>query len=604
VKRPFSFEDFWNLAQVSDVHPSPVDSRVAYVVTTFDQAKGSHKSAIWVGDTQTGETRQFSSGDDLDFQPAWSAGGDRIAFVSTRHENKPQIYVAEVGGGEARRLSEAVEGATTPLWSPDGKRICYSSAIRSGEQSVPAETAWRAAHPDAPSTLPEMRKQSTLWWRMDGRGFVDARIQLFLIDSEGKGEPVSLTSGQFDHVSPAWSPDGTVIAFAANRQAEREFSMGSDLWTVNVETREIRRLTDETLACAAPAWSADGRSIAFFATPDARGCGYHPLHLWVTSVEGGDARDVTPNIDTTCFPTLPDHVIPPLAPPCWSPDGESILFIAADHGDAPIFRVSLATGIVDRVSGDGWSCYSVGVDAETGSLAGLGATPAHPFDVFVLTPGAALPVFPFLTNKQLLDEVALNAPERLRWTGDDGWEIEGWLIRPDLANGADAPLIVEVHGGPHHMLGNTFYFQKQALAGSGYAVLFTNPRGSNGYGDAFAAAADWGQKDFRDIMGGVNAAITSGGIDHRRMGITGISYGGFMTNWAIGHSRRFRGAVSVNGVSNFISFFGVSDIGPLWFTREFPQDFGSPFWTDQAIMRRYRHAPLTNPERERLSLSH
>jgi dipeptidyl aminopeptidase/acylaminoacyl peptidase len=204
----------------------------------------------------------------------------------------------------------------------------------------------------------------------------------------------------------------------------------------------------------------------------------------------------------------------------------------------------------------------------------------------VPTSGGALR-FVTETNGALLEEVTLVAPEPISFTGPDDQGIEGWLYKPIDAP-RPYPLVLHIHGGPHGSWGHSFYFQAQALAEAGYASLYLNPRGSSGYGEQFARAADWGEKDYLDLMAGVDAALAGGEVDAARMGVTGISYGGFMTNWVVGHTTRFAAAVSVNGISNLTSFYGVSDIGPLWF----PPKFGN-FWENEESWQLYRkHSPI------------
>jgi dipeptidyl aminopeptidase/acylaminoacyl peptidase len=600
TKRPLTFEDCWKLAHVSDVQPSPDGATIAYVVTSLDENENISRSAVWLGDIKGGHARRFTSGEAQDTQPRWSSGGRRLAFVSTRTDAKPQIFVIDVQGGEPRRLTDSAEGATTPVWSPDATRICFSSAIPTDEQKVQREETWLERHPDLGDKSARMRRQSTLLSRMDGRGYVDRRIHLFLIDVETPGaETRQLTDGEYDDVEPAWSPDGSLIAFVSNRQEGREYSMGSDLWTIDVDTSDLTNLTGGGLGCLAPSWSPDGQTLACYAAPDAPGCGYHFIGVYLVSRTGGDAREVSTQLEANCGITaLPDYALPAATPPAWSSDGKTLYFVATRLGDAPVFALSLHDGSIRSVINTKCGVVSVRVSAHANLLAGLASTPTHPFDVFVASTEGGELQFPFGANRELLAEVELSLPERLSWKGPDGWEVEGWLIRPPMSDEKASPLILTVHGGPHHMFGNTFYFQNQVLAGAGYAVLYTNPRGSTGYGHAFAAAADWGQKDYEDIMAGVDAAITAGGIDPARMGVTGISYGGFMTDWIVGHTDRFSGGVSVNGVSNFVSFFGVADIGPLWFEREFPECFGSPFWKDAATLQRYiERSPITYVDR-------
>jgi dipeptidyl aminopeptidase/acylaminoacyl peptidase len=230
----------------------------------------------------------------------------------------------------------------------------------------------------------------------------------------------------------------------------------------------------------------------------------------------------------------------------------------------------------------------------------LACRPDHPFDVFTMPASGGTPEPAVSTNGALLEDVEIITPERLRWTGPKGWEIEGWLYRPKGVEGSlppqggRPPLILHVHGGPYGAWGDSFYFQAQALAGQGYASLYVNPRGSLGYGQEFSAAADWGEDDFRDLMAGIDAVLERGAADPDRLGITGISYGGFMTNWALGHTDRFRAGVSVNGVSNQVSMFGVSDMSALWL----PHELGGAPWESEEAWQRYRyHSPLTYVDR-------
>jgi dipeptidyl aminopeptidase/acylaminoacyl peptidase len=224
----------------------------------------------------------------------------------------------------------------------------------------------------------------------------------------------------------------------------------------------------------------------------------------------------------------------------------------------------------------------------------LASTPLVPYDLWTL-PAAGGALTPLThTHAAVLDEVALVAPERLSFAAPDGLEIEGWLYRPlQAAGGHPFPLILNVHGGPMGAWGNLFLFQAQTLAAAGYASLYINPRGSSGYGQAFTRRYDWGEKDFGDLMAGVETVLARGEADPRRVGITGISYGGFMTLWALGHTDRFAAAVAINGVSNMVSMYGVSDISALWLAHE----FGGSFWTSEECWRRYRHhSPITYVE--------
>lgn len=593
VQQTLTLDDFWRLKMVSDVQPSPGASTVAYVVTTYDeQGNGTH-SAIWLASLDGQPAFQFTTGDSLDMQPRWSPDGKRLAFVSTRHEGKPQVFVIGRDGGEPRRITNADDGASSPVWSPDGRQICYSSAEASDRQRVASEQSWLEQHPEVEVAGAQLRRQHSLLSRFDGRGYVDRRVHLFVIDvNSTDAEPRQVTSGDWDDVEAAWSPDGESLAFLSNRGEAQEHTLGTDIWTLELATGDFRCLTNGDLMADAPSWSPDGQTIAFYASPVWSSHGYHDAHLWAVSRTGGDQRDVSRGKDLGHRHVQPDYMFPGSTPPAWSPDGRSIFFSLIDHGDDAVHRADLATGEVVRLSASGTDVMSIVYPAGGEMLFLLACRPDHPFDVFVMPATGGTPAPVISTNREILESMMLVAPEHVTWTGPKGWEIEGWLYRPD---GIDQPpLITHVHGGPYGAWGNSFYFQAQVLAGQGYASLYVNPRGSLGYGQEFSAAADWGEDDFRDVMVGIDEVLRQGAADPERLGITGISYGGFMTNWALGHTDRFRAGVAVNGVSNQVSMFGVSDMAALWL----PHEFGGHFWDSDDAWQRYRHhSPITYVDR-------
>jgi dipeptidyl aminopeptidase/acylaminoacyl peptidase len=595
-RRKLTLEDTWAFRLITGMRLSPDGQRIAFTLETQDKELNEKRSAIWVLDVNKSVPHQFTSGAKQDSSPRWSADGRLLAFLRNDQGDKSQVWVMPADGGEARRLTNMKHGVEDFCWSPNGAWIAFTSELRpdgkiTNDDDTPKDA--KAKEREERDEAERLRVVTRLQFRWDGRGLLEGRSHLFKINVES-GELVRLTEGDYHHSDPAWSPDGTFIVVCSDRAEDRDANLAQDLWLIDPETKEARQLTDGTAGASSPAWSPDGQSIAYFMTPVLPRNSAANTHVMVISRAGGSPRDLSGHVDIDCHPALlTDLYAGGSVPPQWSADGAWLYAVATEHGSTNVFRFSPAGGDAERVTAGAHHISQIVLSPDSHHLVAMQASPLDIWNLYsynldnlpVEVPERRLTA----VNDALLSEVELVAPEQFTFTGPDEWEIDGWLYRPHGAKpGAQYPLVLWIHGGPFSSYGSTFYLWAQVLAARGYAALYVNPRGSSGSGEAFAQAVnfDWGGKDYQDIMAGEDAAIARGGIDPDRMAVTGASYGGYMTNWIIGHTHRFQAAITLNSVTNLTSSFGTGDIDSTYAERE----YGLP-WEAEAAYR--ERSPLT-----------
>ncbi len=595
-RRKITLEDTWALKLVTDMQLSPDGRLIAYVLQTQDKDVNEQRSAIWVLDVRTGVARQFTSGTKHDKTPRWSADGRFLAFLSDREGEATQVWVMPADGGEARRLTRMKHGVNEFCWSPDGMWIAFTSEVRPDgkileEDASPKDA--KAKEREEREEAERLRIITRLQFRWDGVGLLEGRGHLFKLNVES-GELIRLTEGDYHHSEPAWSPDGRFIVVCSDRAEDRDANLTQDLWLIDSETKQVRRLTDGSADVTLPRWSPDGLSIAYIMTPVLPRNSAANRHVMVISLDGGQPRDLAGQVDMDFYPAmLTDLFAGGASGPVWSADGTWLYAVVTEYGSTNVFRIPSVGGDPERVTAGAHHISLIAVPPDDRQLFALQADTLNIWDLYQYCLDALPAETPErrLTNvnEALWASVELVEPERFTFRGPDDWEIAGWLYRPhEVEPGALYPLVLWIHGGPFSSYGNTFYLWAQALSARGYAVLYVNPRGSSGFGEAFAQAVDfdWGGKDYLDIMAGVDAAIARGGIDPDRMAVTGGSYGGYMTNWIIGHTNRFKAAVTLNSVSNLMSSFGTGDIDSTYAERQ----YGLP-WEAEAVYR--ERSPLT-----------
>jgi dipeptidyl aminopeptidase/acylaminoacyl peptidase len=586
--RPITVEDLLALPVLNDPQISPDGSRIVCTVTTVDREAHAYRTHLWVVPADGGEAWQLTTAPFRDTGPRWSPDGTRVAFVSDRSGEK-QVWVIRADGGEARPLTSGRIAPSDLAWSPDGRWIAFVGKPQP------------AARDES-----DVRVISRLRYKQDGEGFWDGRWkQVFAVPADG-GEIRQVTQGDCDHLWPAWSPDGAWIAYTANPDPEADLTNAADVWVVPAPqggepggragepAAPARRLTHGAGPAQSPAWSPDGTRIAYIGHDNA--CwGATNWGVWVVPAEGGVPVCLTRAFDRSAG----HHIItdmrahPSAGGLAWSPDGSRLFFMAAMGGSTQIASIPASGGEVRLETEGAHELIGCSLDQSGRRLACIESDPLTPGEVAIGDLGSGPAALRRLTDMTgpLLRGVALARPERFQFESADGWTVEGWAMRPPAAaDGQRVPAILEVHGGPHGAYGNAFFHEFQVLCAQGYGVIYMNPRGSQGYGQAFTAATrhDWGGKDYEDLMRGVDHCLaTFPWIDPDRLGVAGGSYGGFMTNWIVGHTQRFRAAVTMRSISNAYSQWGTSDLAYMKGFWEYP---GEPWESPQFYLER---SPIT-----------
>ncbi|MEO8973054.1 MAG: S9 family peptidase [Ktedonobacteraceae bacterium] len=553
---PMSVADLLSLRIASDPQLSPDGTTIAYVVQQCHEKTNTTGSAIWLVNSSGGKTstpRQLTTGEQHDSAPRWSPDGKTLAFLSDR-DGTAQIYLLPLNGGEARKFSAILQNVTEYSWRPDSAALL-------------AHSAWKPAddrgEPDSNPLSIVYTRVAEQW---DGLGYKQGRNQqLWLLPLDG--EPLRITSEPVDIVQSCWSPDGTEIAFCANRRPDPDLSASMALWVLTLATGQMRRLSPEDGLAQMPSWSPDRQHIAYYFTVDqTEAKNYSP---WIVNAHSEDAP--RPATNKTPEFTSQQLIVDELrnesfTPPGWFPDGQSLLLPIQERGQVHLYRADTVQQQLVKLSSGNGRYLDARISRDGQTITFVRADWFTPGDIWSMdSSGKNLRKLTGV-NDTLLRSRQLIRPKRISWQSFDEQEIEGWLYLPPVGEQQKAPLILEVHGGPTLAWGDAYVHEFQVLAGSGYAVLAANPRGSSGYGEAFCVKVlnDWGGDDFRDLMAGIDHVIATEPVDGDRLGIGGLSYGGYMTNWAISQTGRFKAAVSRNGISN-LTTSGLLTDQVLWF---------------------------------------
>ena len=571
-KRPLNADDLFNLKDVKDPQRSPDGRWVAFAVTRAVKDTDKNDTDVWMVSWDGQQQIQVTSTPEDESSPRWSPDGKYLAFLSSRQGSKgKQIWLLNRAGGEAVKLTDVKGGVSDYAWSPDSTRF-----VLVVEDPDPSEPDKDKEPKDGDKKTPKPIVINRYYFKADMSGYLRGeRSHLHLFDIAAKKGEV-LTPGQFDEESPAWSPDGTRIAFIRRHgEGDIDKAPNHDLFTIEARTGATpRRLTttsaDET---GRPAWSPDGRSIAYLLGEELKYSAYDQNRLAVIPASGGEPRVLTDALDR------------PVRAPFWTADG-SILFGMSDDRSEHIAKTPSAGGRIEKLIGGPRvvTSFSAGQD---GGLAVIASTPTEVPEIYALENGKLRRLTH--QNDDWIKDVQLGTTEEFSSTSRDGTEVHGLIVRPAGAPaGRRYPALLRIHGGPNGQDANAFNFEREIFAANGYVVVAVNYRGSNGRGSAYQKAifADWGNKEVIDLLGAMDYAQKLDYVDPARLGIGGWSYGGILTNYTIATDGRFKAAISGAGSSNQISMYGTdmyitqyeNELGPPWKNQDLWIKLSYPFF--------------------------
>lgn len=568
--RRLTLDDLFALKTVADPQVSPEGEWVAYTVTRLDAGRDEEITDIWMTSWDGARSIQLTRSQKSERKPRFSPDGRYLAFLSAREhaKEKSQLWLMERAGGEAGRVTDLPGGVSDYAWSPDGSRIVLVAADPDPDEAGEKPGAEAAAGKEG-EKKPKPRVIDRFQFKDDDRGYLRTeRRHLYLLDPASH-KLEQMTTGPYEELLPAFSPDGGLVAFVTKRGEDPDRHGNWDIYVMPAQPgTEAARVTtndgpdsDPELS-SRPSWRHDGKALAYVHGGPQELLWYAVLQAGIVNVADGATALPTADLDRNVRGVR------------WAPGGESLRFIVEDDGGRFLAEVPAAGGTVRRLTSDEWVIrgYSMGADGRTAVLA---SNPHSPLEVYALGGDRLRPLS--RQNDQLMAGLRLGETRRIRFPSADGTGIHGFVVLPpDYEDGRRYPAILDIHGGPVSQFEHRFDFDWQLYAAHGYVVVAANPRGSSGRGEAFQKAiwADWGGVDVEDVLAAVDHVTASGWADPERLGLGGWSYGGMLTNYTIARDTRFKAAVSGASISNVLSGYGTDH-----YIREYEWELGRP-WED------------------------
>jgi len=603
-KRPITEKDLFDFVWIGDPQISPDGSRVAFVRVAVNEKKEGYNTSIWSVPVAGGEAPHQLTKGDHDSTPRWSPDGKFLLFLrAIEKEGKPesaQLAILPTSGGDSFVFTDLPKGAGNPLWAPDGKTIAFTSETNTEDLAKQEKKKSTSAKPtadklqqagDTAEHESDIRLITRAVYRQDNEGYADPKhpTHIWIVtaphSAEEKVKPRQLTTGRFDEESAIWSKDGSQIYFTSSRIDEPYYELPrTDLYSIAraggnpVKITTIDLNTQFGPDSGALSLNPDGKQVAFVASTTQPINSYTEPNLWVLDLlPNAKPRNLTANLDLDVGGFLIADSGPPRArgrnAPIWTPDGKSLIEVYAKEGKANVALFDAATGSVKDLTSGNQGVMSFRATPDGSKLIYIVSTPTRINDLFVLdraTPGASPKQLTHI-NDELFAKLNLTEPEEIWYDSFDGKHIQAWLQKPpDFDAHKKYPLILNIHGGPHTAYGYIFDHEFQWMAAKGYVVLYPNPRGSTSYGEEFANIIQYHYPgdDYKDLMSSVDDAIKRGYINDKKLGVTGGSGGGLLTNWVVGQTSRFAAAVAQRDIASWEDWWYSGDFTlfqPNWF---------------------------------------
>jgi dipeptidyl aminopeptidase/acylaminoacyl peptidase len=547
-------DDYFRLGDVGGPRISPDGRWIAYTVGTQDLEADESSSRIWMVPAAGGDPIPLSAKGESSSSPRWSPDGKYLGFLSSRNEGKTQVWTLFREGGEAVQRTDTAQEVNSFEWSPDSKKLLLVMRDPKPEEleAKEAEEKGETYEKKTPPPWVVTRQQ----FKMDYVGYLDSRrTHLYIFDLASK-EIKQITSGDFDDSEPAWSADGTRVAFVSNRTEKPDDNYNDDIWVVEADNDNLGakplQISTNPGPDGTPSWNPDGSLIAHTSNTETDAALYGTNHLAVSSAAGGESKLLTQPLDRMIFS------------PRFSKRDDSIYFLLEDSGELNLARISASGGAVERLV-SGPRAVSALDQGPSGEIAVLVSEPHFPAEVFLFKDGNL--ERRSHVNDAVMASLRLGSVEEIRYASKDGTEIEAFVVKPpDFSSRRRYPGILRIHGGPQSQYDFSFHFEAQLYASNGYVVVMPNPRGSTGYGQDFCMAIwqAWGEPDFDDVMGGVDYIVEKGWAHPEKLAVTGWSYGGMLTNHVITKTDRFKAAATGASATLYVVNFGHDQYQRWW----------------------------------------